>query len=134
SVYAICTFWLLTTGIYNLGIHQLEDYDNDNKINVTTWAVKLEKLNVQKWCLGYIWTLKMFSFLFFSIVLFMYSPLAGVVLSLIILLKITVVFFDKGIKSHYSDITVNYLQQINIHYHLWMPYLFLIILTFDNVF
>jgi 4-hydroxybenzoate polyprenyltransferase len=50
----ITLFWILLGWIFFLGLsveiaHQLDDFDNDIKAGVITWATKGGKINVKKW-------------------------------------------------------------------------------------
>jgi colanic acid/amylovoran biosynthesis glycosyltransferase len=132
ALYLPLSFWLLLVGVYNLAIHQLEDYENDKKTNTHTWAYNVgndKALNVTK---KYIWTLKMMGFAFFCISLFFYNFYLGAFLLIALLIKLFSIFNNIAVSLHFKNCNVHYLQSINFHYHLWMPYLLLCLLVMKS--
>ncbi len=122
--------WLFFAGVYNLAIHQIEDFDNDSISQTKTWAVKIGKERAFVISKKLFWNLKVVFLFVFSISIFPYNRLAGVLLILAILFKLATVFNNVSLKKHYSNTNIQYLQYVNFHYHKWLTYLILGILVF----
>lgn len=124
--------WLLVAGIYNLAIHQLSDFDNDVFTHTKTWATNIGKQKAHYFTIRVLWSLKIFFFLAFSIFLLKYNLWAGSLLLSAICIKIFKLFSSKDFSAHYQNKNIVYLQKINFHYHRWLPYLILVVLSLTN--
>jgi glycosyltransferase involved in cell wall biosynthesis len=128
-LYLSASLFLLLFGIYNLAIHQLHDYDNDINTQTNTWAIICTKSKAHYYTLRYLWTLNYLFFLVFAITLVLYNIEIAIMLILIWVLKLSSIVLKKS-PFHYSNNNVFYLQIINFHFHLWLPYLILFVLSF----
>jgi colanic acid/amylovoran biosynthesis glycosyltransferase len=130
---AVAAFlWLVVAGIYNLAIHQLEDFDNDVRTSTKTWATNIGKQKAHHFTLRVLWSLKLVFFLAFSVILLIYNHWVGSLLLAAIGIKIYQLFGGKGFSAHYRNKNIVYLQTINFHYHRWLPYLILVLLSITN--
>lgn len=131
SFYAGVFLWLFPVGVYNLAVHQIEDYDNDIKSSVSTWATSIGKEEARAFVLTYIWPAKILGFIGFASAVFWHDKVAGSILYILICVKIFRTC-RLGWATHLDNGTNDYFQRINFHYHLWLPYLVLVILAIDN--
>jgi glycosyltransferase involved in cell wall biosynthesis len=124
--------WQLFAGLYNVSIHQLEDYTNDRTSKTYTWAIRLGQSKLKWVMLCVFWPsmiLFFFAFLFSlqegksMIILFV-----GVYLSV----KLFNVFIQKKPKSFFASPFTEDFQRINLHYHSFLPFIVFVVLIQNN--
>lgn len=130
-IYLIIIFWQLCTGVYNILIHQIEDYENDLQTNTSTWVVTIGKVKARKFLLLVFWSLMLFGFaVFIGFVSLNIWHWYFILPALYLIIQFGNVFYNKPFNAFVKSNLYADLQKVNIHYHLFLPYWHLLILVF----
>lgn len=133
SQYGFIFAWQLMVGLVNILIHQLEDFENDIQTQTKTWVIYLGKNKSKKILFFIIFPLMLLSFLLFCVqlssqvwVYYFIFPQA------LILFKFIRIFSKKKYADFVTSKSTGDLQQVNVHFHYFMPYYHLALLVFVN--
>lgn len=125
-------FWQLFAGLYNISIHQLEDYSNDLKSQTKTWAVKIGKRRIKLVMLYVFWPLMTVCFIGFLSTLEDVGWLISILAGFYVIFQITSLFLEKKPKLFFNTPFTEDLQRINLHYHKFLPFIALGILVWKD--
>lgn len=131
--YLFIAVWQFFSGIYNVAIHQFEDFENDVISGIETWVIKKGKRKARRATLLFFYLPQVVAFLIFAVWisisinrLYFILPFTVVTGSLIITLHRK--NFNFLLQSpHTADF-----QRININYHDFLPYWHLALLSIQN--
>ena len=126
--------WQFAVGLVNILIHQLEDYENDVQTQTRTWVITIGKVKAKKYLLYVFIPLMLISFLAFCSItsLLVWSFYFGFPIALL-LVKYIIIFKSQNFSKLIASKAINNLQQINVHFHYFMPYYHLVLLVFLDV-
>ena len=117
--------WQLFTGIFNMSLHQLEDYDNDRMTKTKTWSIKIGKLKTRKIMMLVFWPLMIIWFFMFLGSNNYFTWGIFTTSFLLITVRLIPVFLAKSPQRFLNNTFAQDFQRINIHYHSFLPLLVL---------
>jgi colanic acid/amylovoran biosynthesis glycosyltransferase len=121
--------WQFFSGIYNMCIHQLEDFDNDIATKTNTWATAIGKSKIRKVMLFVFWPSMIVFFLIFLFTLRLEKWEIFLSTVIVIVFKLFLFFIQKGAKKLLKTPFSEDFQRINLHYHFFLPLIVLFFLT-----
>ncbi|HKK76323.1 MAG TPA: glycosyltransferase [Saprospiraceae bacterium] len=115
--------WQLSLGIHNIMIHQIADFENDQRTQTNTLATSQSAAYLSRWITYYIWPLETIGF----VVLLAYLSLSWlsyyfIIPFLIIALKYTSLFKVTSLFMFAHSTDEQDCQLLNIHYHRFWPF------------
>jgi glycosyltransferase involved in cell wall biosynthesis len=123
--------WQFMVGIVNIFIHQLEDFENDLQTQTKTWVIDLGKSKSKKILFYFFFPLMILCFVSFTIQMSIQVWMYYFTLPLFVLIvKFIRLFSLKKYSRFVVSNSPSDLQEINVHFHYFMPYYHLGLLVF----
>jgi colanic acid/amylovoran biosynthesis glycosyltransferase len=132
-MYVIIFFWQFSTGVFNMMIHQLEDRENDINTNTHTWASKISAKTARRVALLYSWPIMLTLFVGYIVFVGIANIWGYLILLPLLVLHYRKIFRIKPYRIFFKSPFNADLQQINLHYHLFLPYWHILLLLLIDV-
>lgn len=130
AIYTSLFCWQFFVGLYNVAIHQFQDFENDLAANCKTWVTGLGKTRARSIVLNFIYIPQLISFvIFLEVISYYVQPLYFTIPTVVILAQIFRIFKLKRWRMFLTSTIDADFQFLNINYHHFLPYWHLALLS-----